>query len=50
MKPLMLASSSGKNVIRIVSSTFDSSPKPSHTRNSGATAIFGTSYISMIGG
>ena len=49
-KPLMLASSSGKNVISTVSSTFDSMPKPSQTRNSGATAIFGTSCISMIGG
>ena len=46
----MLASSSGKNVISTVSSTFDSMPKPSHTRNSGATAIFGTSCISIIGG
>ena len=46
----MLAMSSGKNVIRTVSSTFDSMPNPSHTRNSGATAILGTSCISMIGG
>ena len=50
MKPLMLARRSGKNVISTVSRTFDSSQKPSHTRNSGATAIFGTSCISMIGG
>src|SRR4051812_50019837 len=46
----MLASRSGKNVMSTVSSTLDSSPKPSHTRNSGATAIFGTSCISMSGG
>ena len=48
--PLMLAMSNGKNVRSTVNSTFDSMPKPSQTRKSGATAIFGTSCISMIGG
>ncbi len=46
----MLAIRSGKNVMRTVRRIFDSMPKPSQTRNSGATAIFGTSWSSMIGG
>src|SRR5437867_1450579 len=48
-KPLMFASSSGKNVIRTVRRTLDSTPKPSQTMKRGATAILGTSCISISG-
>ena len=46
----MLASSSGKNVSSNVSITFEVSPKPSQTTNSGATAIFGTSWMKTSSG
>ena len=43
--PAMLASRSGKKDRRTVRSTFDWIPKPNQTRNRGATAIFGTSWM-----
>jgi hypothetical protein len=41
----MLASSRGKKDRSTVRSTLDWIPKPNHTRNRGATAIFGTSWM-----
>ena len=41
----MLANKSGKNVSSSVNITFEVSPNPSHTTNSGAIAIFGTNWM-----
>jgi hypothetical protein len=46
----MLASSSGKKVSSSVSITFEVSPKPSQTTNSGAIAIFGTNWMKTSSG
>ena len=46
----MLATSVGKKQSRKVSSTFGNRPKPNQTTNSGAIAIFGTSWKKTISG
>ena len=46
----MLATRVGKKHSRKVSSTLGNRPKPNQTTNSGATAIFGTSWKNTISG
>ncbi len=48
--PTAVSMTIGKNEMRNATSTFGSTPTPNQTRNSGATATFGTTWKnSMVG-